>query len=378
MKLAVLSFVAVVLALSSRAADLQIMPDGSAVLTPDRLCRGNDQSAMQTCAGRPDNDNQSIQDAIDRSRNKVFFKAGIYKLVAPVSLRSGKTYAGEGGFSYNYGSMLMQTVRNMAIFAVNGSISSVNINGLTFSGPAAKGVAGDSSSKLVNSTIRDNFFHGNLADGIAAPMSATRIERNGFGNYGPAPLSDITTQAHIRSSLPLNAVPGDNWITGNLFRSTCPSSEESPLPNCRSAASVQFDASGALYVTGNDFESNNSDTTLRVSATTQAVVQGNWFEANRGRTQVLFSKTGSYKAQLKDNFYAMFACPDRCVLVDFDTSAGAPQVSMSYEAGQNFTVSPVIKTELTSASGWQYLTIERPLCLRGYDGNMKNDNHCPL
>jgi hypothetical protein len=57
---------------------------------------------------------------------------------------------------------------------------------------------------------------------------------------------------------------------------------------------VQFDAHGALYVTGNDFESSRSDTVLRVTATAGVVVQGNWFEANTGRTQMLFPKTGSY------------------------------------------------------------------------------------
>jgi hypothetical protein len=205
-------------------------------------------------------------------------------------------------------------------------------------------------------------------------MSSTRIERNGFGNYGTAPPQDIKAQSHIRSSPPVG--PGDNWIVGNLFRSTCPSTAEYPLPECRSDASLDFDSYGVLYITGNDFEANNSDTTLRVSATAKVVVQGNWFEANKGRTQMLFRKSGSYTAQLKDNYYAVFACPDKCVLVDFDTLPGTPQVLMSYEAGQNFTVSPTIKTELTSVTGWQYLRIDKPLCLSGYDGTMQTYNHC--
>jgi hypothetical protein len=71
----------------------------------------------------------------------------------------------------------------------------------------------------------------------------------------------------------------------------------------------------------------------------------------------------------------MYACREKCVLFDFDNSSGAPQVSMSYEAGQNFTVSADFKTELTSATQFQFLKVDKPLCLKGYDGLMKAWNH---
>ncbi len=71
----------------------------------------------------------------------------------------------------------------------------------------------------------------------------------------------------------------------------------------------------------------------------------------------------------------MFACPDACVLFDFDQSQGAAGntlVFMGYEAGQNFTYprqNGLARTELTSIRAVNYLAFTGPLYLRNYQGS---------
>jgi hypothetical protein len=357
--------------LSTPLVGQELPPDGSVVVSP--------RNTNDTCLDQADDgidDSNRIQSAILNARSTVFFKAGCYRLKHSLVLRSGLTYMGESDF--DFGSVLKQTARDqksglgLPIFTVDGTVFSVTIIGLTFFGTTgvdARGiVASDPSSVLVSSTLRDNFFLAELSDCIDTPMVSTRVERNEFGLNG----SLSPKHRHIHSTLYTGLRPlptaGDNWIVGNLFRCAPGALQQSCAMNSLSNAgvneSIYFESGGPLHIIGNDFENNDSKTTLRVHSTSQVIIHGNWFEANSGVSQITFLNVGN--VQLEDNFYSMRACQGNCFLFDFDqgnSPTGITRVFMGYETGLAFD-----STELATKTGLSLLTITGPLCLNKYAG----------
>jgi hypothetical protein len=339
-------------------------------------------------AGGVGDDTDRLQYAINTAQSGVFFKAGMYTLTRPLRLRSGLTYAGEGGFWTPYGSVLKQVgtpnpvAPGNAIFSVEGTVSNVTIIRLTFyADPAlkARGIAAaDSTSLLRNSTLRDNYFLTDLAECIDTPMVATRIERNEFGQNGG---SFGPRHRHIHSVNPgLVPYPSDNWVVGNVFRWAC--CETAPGPG-QSTESVYFESSVPLHITGNNFETNDTDTALRIHGTSQVFIEGNWFEGNHGLAQMTFRGPATYVARLENNWYSLYGWqkkPDgKYARIDCDPKAGLgncyifrtepgqgggglPLVYMGYEVGQNFTST----TEITANPS--FLAVTGPLCFRTYRG----------
>ena len=276
-----------------------------------------------------DDDTERIQKAIDRSRYGVFFKTGRYKFSRSLYLRPGQTYRGEG--SWLAGSLLTAT-RGQPIFTVGGRLSSVTIEGLTFGGPCAKGIASDSSdsSRLVNSVIRGNSFLYDLREGIDASIVSTRIEQNQFGKNGEV---GCAGRRHMRIRLAVddssllidqdqaNFLTGnESWIAYNVFHGSIAqvftarelTLDESLLVTQPSAVRPPFrDRAPRLNLVGNDFEGNFSDTAVRIRGVVRVIVDGNWFERTCGSSHIKLSSESRNRAliaSLENNRYGMSGC----------------------------------------------------------------------
>ena len=336
-----------------------LLPDGSVIVSP------RTPPLPDSCAGSVGSadDSNRIQQAIDRARGTVFFKAGCYYLKHSLRLRSGLTYMGEGSWFSLYGSVLMQTASpdpitglGVPIFYIDGVVEAVAIVGLAFDAPAppssptkARGIAAvNSQALLVNSTIRGNYFLIELSECIDTPMLSTRIERNGFGTNG----QPGQRHRHIHSVYPGRVPPpaaGDNWIVSNVYRYACC---ESPPGAGTASESVLFESRVPLHIIGNDFEAGDVDTTLRIRGAPQVFIEGNYFEGNHGQAQMTVSPRGS-RVQVEDNRYVMdgyqktlnvcngTATTHNCLILEFepglsasgvDASLPATQVYMGYEA----------------------------------------------
>jgi hypothetical protein len=335
-------------------------------------------------------DTARIQDAIDRGMGAIRFSPGVYNLYGPLHLRGNRSYIGEGSWDSTHGSVLLQHSPGAPIFSVDGQVYSVTIVGLTFDGVPganAKGIAsGNPSALLATSSIRDSYFLTTLTECIDVAMVLTRIERNQFGVNG----SWIGPKhRHIHSVDPVNEGQSNaNWVVGNLFRSA------------QGTESVLFESGVQLHLIGNDFEANDSDTTLEINGMFQAVIQGNYFEGNRGDALMHFansrhspSGSGNYIVRLDNNYYNMQRCASNgcqpiynnfVFKLDGNSSGGRLTVTtvyMGYETGTHFTHSDGTAADLTdpavaaicnSSRMGIYLQITGPFYIPDYKGTETN------
>jgi hypothetical protein len=286
------------------------LPTGSVILSP-RVPPAQ-TNVCEMPVNPPDDDSSRIQTAIASARSTVFFQAGCYYLQHSLRLKSGLTFMGEGSWHWRYGSTLIQlaapdpaTGLGVPIFTIDGTVDSVTIVGLTFDAPSnslnARGIAAASrGSLLTRSTIAANFFLRELAECIDTPMFGTRIENNEFGSHGDNP----NHHRHIHSLYPLaNGPPnaGENWIVSNTLHYACCETLGGTGPD---SESVLFESPAPLHVIGNDFESGDVDTTLRIHTVPQVFIEGNWFENNHGQAQMTFSPRGS-EVHIEENRYVM-------------------------------------------------------------------------
>jgi hypothetical protein len=233
---------------------------------------------------------------------------------------------------------------------------------------------------LTSSTIRENYFLTDLEDCVDTPMVSTRIERNQFGQNGA---SAGVAHRHIRSLRPdrVPATTDDNWILGNVFRQACCATGSAD----NSSQSVFFESVVPLHIIGNNFETNDVETTIRTRGTAAVDIQGNWFEGNHGHAQMTFGKGNSSGIRLENNWYSMYGWqrnPDgtyakvpcnralrqgNCFLFEFESDSGASagsRVFIGYDAGRNFSSG----ADLTTDAAAPFLTITGPLCIPAYSG----------
>jgi hypothetical protein len=287
-------------------------------------------------------DSYRIQQAIYHATGSVSFKAGRYLLKRPVCLMSYLSYIGEGGGDLKQGSIL-QGAPGQPIFAFDGNLESVTITGLTFDGRGAKAIAAANGRWLYNSTIRENYFSTNLAEGIYAPIQSTRIERNHFGTAGDVP---YWPHRHIysvpQSPLPGAALTNQNWIVNNRFF------------HAYGSESVRFEQGVQLHITGNQFEKIHAATTLQINGLFQVVIEGNYFESNAGKYIMQFDNSpdnqiGNYIVRLENNYYNMDNVIDNFIFRATNAAGrlSATTVYMSYETGTRFRHSNNTRAEVT-------------------------------
>jgi hypothetical protein len=291
----------------------------------------------------PEMNTFTIQQIISQSSGAVYFRPGIYILTDPIVLIQNRKYIGPGSADPRYGAVLVQTHPGAPVFALPGAAPSgifggITITGLAFDGAPgvkARGIAAmdlvpcgytlqPGCTVLASSTISDNYFLTGLAEGIDTPVEITVIEGNQFGVASVINVPSVGgNRRHIHCVYPDLVENGLHLGEGATTQVRI---ENNSFTNAKGSESVFIESGTQLHIVGNQFQDNDTDTTLQINGMNLVVIDGNRFDGNRGEylmhfarsrhtgqlpvpgdcgSQVCIAFNGNYIVRLQNNYYDM-------------------------------------------------------------------------